>query len=514
MLMQLSHSHPPRSRRRLLGISLALPLLAAGFIAPPAQADPTPTAPADNGITVSGNYNPGGAGCQGTDNSIDCLTWGVRVPSSIAPHKDLSVTIEADSVPGQWTWNCSDEFRVAGTAAFFNRSANGELNKMGESGLGLADPIVYTRLGSSAGSPTNVNCTPEHLSLTYTIDYLVREEGSYLDLNIGTAVTAPGTDARDYTFTPTITTSEDATPQTPVATAQKPAASAPHATVTTETVTVDGAAKDAARFTMKAKNDSTTPMSDFTVSAGRSRGQAQVAALTCDLTAFGGEVVSTKGPAESLTVPSGKATIPSGKEITCQVDLTGVAGRNTVTAGITTGDQTFSSDHNTDRPVGEVTVQATDQSVGLQGPDAMHDKQYVSVSYTVTFTNKTDAEGSFPNLVLRPQSPAGLTFERINGDGPWWFNRDSDALTPSADGTVQVPLNSPLSSNSSETFTFTADYAIDTAAMTDNDWKALGACDPKDPSKGVTTQIDVDGNGAGFEAGSFTTCTPVTRPQG
>ena len=134
--------------------------------------------------------------------------------------------------------------------------------------------------------------------------------------------------------------------------------------------------------------------------------------------------------------------------------------------------------------------------------------------YTVTFSNKTDAEGSFPNLVLRPQSPAGLRFERINGDGPWWFNRDSDALTPSADGTVQVPLNSPLSSNSSETFTFTADYAIDTAAMTDNDWKALGACDPKDPSKGVTTQIDVDGNGAGFEAGSFTTCTPVTRPQG
>ena len=265
---------------------------------------------------------------------------------------------------------------------------------------------------------------------------------------------------------------------------------------------------------MTAKNDSTTPMSDFTINAGRSRGQAQVAALTCDLTAFGGEVVSAKGPAESLTVPSGKATIPSGKEITCQVDLTGVTGRNTVTAGITTGDQTFSSDHNTDRPVGEVTVQATDQSVGLQGPDAMHDKQYVSVSYTVTFSNKTDAEGSFPNLVLRPQSPAGLRFERINGDGPWWFNRDSDALTPSADGTVQVPLNSPLSSNSSETFTFTADYAIDTAAMTDNDWKALGACDPKDPSKGVTTQIDVDGNGAGFEAGSFTTCTPVTRPQG
>ena len=514
MLMHLSHSHPSRSRKRLLGVSLALPLLAAGFIAPPAQADPAPPAPADNGVTVSGSYNPGGAGCQGTDNSADCLTWGVRVPSSIAPNKELSVTIEADSVPGQWTWNCSDEFRVAGTAAFFNRSADGELNQLGYSGLGLGDPIVYTRLGSSAGSPTNVSCTPEHLSLTYKIDYLVREEGSYLDLNIGTTVVAPGTDARAYTFTPTITTSEDSAPQKPVATAQKPAASAPHATVTTEAVTVDGAAKDAGRFTTKARNDSTTPLSDFTVSAGRAKGQAQVTALTCDLTAFGGEVVSAKGPAESLKVPSGKATVPSGKEITCQADLTGVVGRNTVTAGITTGDQTFSSDHNIDRPVGEVTAQATDQSVGLQAPDAMHDKQYVSVGYTVTFTNKTDAEGSFPNIVLRPQSPAGLTFERVNGSGPWWFNRDSDALSPSADGTVQVPLSAPLGPNSSETFTFTAEYAIDTATMTDNDWKALGTCDPKDPSKGVTTQIDVDGNGIGFEAGSFTTCTTVTRPQG
>ena len=31
MLMQLLHSHPSRSRRRLLGVALALPLLAAGF---------------------------------------------------------------------------------------------------------------------------------------------------------------------------------------------------------------------------------------------------------------------------------------------------------------------------------------------------------------------------------------------------------------------------------------------------------------------------------------------------
>ena len=51
-------------------------------------------------------------------------------------------------------------------------------------------------------------------------------------------------------------------------------------------------------------------------------------ALTCDLTAFGGEVVSAKGPAENLTVSSGTAKVPQGKDITCQVDLTGVVGRN------------------------------------------------------------------------------------------------------------------------------------------------------------------------------------------
>jgi len=65
-----------------------------------------------------------------------------------------------------------------------------------------------------------MNCTPEHLSLTYKIDSLVREEGSYLDLSIGTTVAAPGADARSYTFSPKITTTVDSTPQTPTTTAQ------------------------------------------------------------------------------------------------------------------------------------------------------------------------------------------------------------------------------------------------------------------------------------------------------
>ena len=42
-------------------------------------------------------------------------------------------------------------------------------------------------------------------------------------------------------------------------------------TVTTEEVKVDGATKDAGRLTMKARNDSTTPLSDFTVSVAAPR---------------------------------------------------------------------------------------------------------------------------------------------------------------------------------------------------------------------------------------------------
>ena len=505
MLMSILRSHPSRPWRRLLGVAMALPLLVAGLITSPAQAEPAPQAPTDSGITVSGSYNPGGSGCHGKENSTECLSWGLRVPSTIAPKQELTVTVEADSVPGQWTWTCPSTSRVAGTAAFFNHSANGELKQLASSDLGVADQLVYDKHGLSAGFPTNVDCTPEHLSLTYKIDSLVREEGSYLDLSIGTTVAAPGVDARSYTFSPKITTSVDGTPQTPTATAQKPAASTPHATVTTEKVTIDGAAKDAGRFTMKAKNDSTTPLSDFTIDVSRSRGQASATALTCDLTAFGGEVVSAKGPAENLTVSSGTAKVPQGKDITCQVDLTGVVGRNRVKAALTTGNQTFSSDYVNHRPVIEVETHPTDLLVEAE-PTGTYE---VEVGYTVTFTNTTDANGSSSDIVLRPRIPSGFTLKSVTGTGtPQWVGPDSYALQD--DGSLSLRTGASLNAHSSTTMTFTSTYQVNAEAVTEDTWKSLGTCDPKDPSKGLTTQIDVVGSD-GVEPGTYSACTVVTR---
>ena len=470
----------------------------------PAQAEPAPQAPTDSGITVSGSYNPGGSGCHGKENSAECLSRGLRVPSTIAPKQELTVTVEADSVPGQRTWTCSSTSRVAGTAAFFHHSANGELKQLASSGLGAADQLVYDKHGLSAGFPTNVNCTPEHLSLTYKIDSLVREEGSYLDLSIGTTVAAPGADARSYTFSPKITTSVDGTPQTPTTTAQKPAASTPHATVTTEKVTIDDAAKDAGRFTMKARNDSTTPLSDFTIDVSRSRGQAQVTALTCDLTAFGGEVVSAKGPAERLKVSSGKAKVPEGKEITCQVDLTGVVGRNTFKAALTTGGQTFSSDYVNDRPVGEVSVKGAQSNVEAAPTGTF------KIDYTVTFTNKTDADGYNSKIVLRPQVPTDFTLKSVTGTGtPRWIHEDDFIIQP--DNSVPLPTDQTLYANSSTTMTFTNIYTVNADAITEEGWKALGTCNPQDPSQGLTTRIDVAGSYADIEAGTYSTCTTVTR---
>ena len=46
-------------------------------------------------------------------------------------------------------------------------------------------------------------------------------------------MTNPGDQARDYTLKPTLTSTEDATPHNPTATAAKEPASATHATVTT-----------------------------------------------------------------------------------------------------------------------------------------------------------------------------------------------------------------------------------------------------------------------------------------
>ena len=508
VLVHTPPSLPAGLRRRILGVAIALPLLTVGAVAAPVSAA-VPTATPDTGITVEGRYHPAGAGCHGSDNADGCLSWGVRVPSTVAPNSSTTVTIEADSVPGQWTWSCPspDGDRVAGTSAFYiNKGKDEPASKLADSGLGFFDHLYYNQKGDSAGSVTAASCTPKHLSLTYEVNFdAAWDQSSYLDLDLGTTVVAPGADARSYTFSPKITTSAGSLVLTPTATAHKPAASATHATVSTKEVAVDGAAKDTSRFTMTARNDSTTPLSDFTISAGRSRGQAQVTALTCDLTAFGGKVVSATGPAENLTVSSGTAKVPQGKDITCQVDLSGVVGRNTFKAALTTDGQTFSSDYTKDRPISEVKVQPTDRGVEA-APTGTYE---VEVGYTVTFTNTTDADGQTSNIVLHPRVPAGFTLKYVWGSGvPWWISMDDYQIQP--DGSVPLSTEDTLHAHSSTTMTFTTFYEVNAEAVTEDTWKALGTCDPQDPSQGLTTQIDIVGSD-GIEPGTYSTCTTVTR---
>ena len=500
--MHFPSSPPALPWRRLLRIALALPLIAVGAVAAPASAD------AD--ITVEGLYHTAGAGCHGSDNAEGCLSWRVRIPSAIAPKSATNVTIEADSVPGQWTWTCPSQNgdEVAGTSSFYIDKGEGEPPALiVDSELSSISELYNPLLGEPIGSVKAVSCTPEHLKLTYEINFYTQwDKSSYLDLDLGTTVAAPGADTRSYRFTPTIEVSTRNAILQPTVTAQKPAASAPHATVTTNAVKVDGAARDAGRFTMTARNDSTTPLSDFTISAGRSRGQAQVGALTCDLTAFGGKVVSATGPAENLTVSSGTAKVPQGKDITCQVDLTGVVGRNRVKAALTTGNQTFSSDYVNHRPVIEVETHPTDLLVEA-APTGTYE---VEVGYTVTFTNTTDANGSGSDIVLRPQVPAGFTLKNVTGTGtPWWVGPDSYAIQD--DGSLSLRTGDSLNAHSSTTMTFTSTYQVNAEAVTAETWKSLGTCDPKDPSKGLTTRIDLAGSEGGTEAGTHTICTPVTR---
>ena len=499
--MHFPFSPPALPWRRLLRIALALPLLAAAAVAAPASAD--------TDITVEGLYHTAGAGCHGSDSTQGCLSWKVRIPSAIAPKSATDVTIEADSVPGQWTWTCPSQNgdEVAGTSSFYIDKGEGEPPALiVDSELSSISELYNPLLGEPIGSVKAVSCTPEHLKLTYEINFYTQwDKTSYLDLDLGTTVAAPGADARSYRFTPTIEVSTRNAILQPTVTAQKPAASAPHATVSVEDVRVDGAAKDTSRFTMTARNDSTTPLSDFTISAGRSRGQAQVGALTCNLTAFGGKVVSATGPAENLTVSSGQAKVPQGKNITCQVDLTGVTGRNRVKAALTTGNQTFSSDYVNHRPVIEVETHPTDLLVEAE-PTGTYE---VEVGYTVTFTNTTDADGQTSNIVLHPRVPAGFTLKYVWGSGvPWWISMDDYAIQP--DGSVPLSTEDTLHANSSTTMTFTTFYEVNAEAVTEDTWKALGTCDPKDPSKGLTTQIDVVGSD-GVEPGTYSTCTTVTR---
>ena len=499
--MHFPSSPPALPWRRLLRIALALPLLAAAAVAAPASAD--------TDITVEGLYHTAGAGCHGSGNAEGCLSWKVRIPSAIAPKSATDGTIEADSVPGQWTWTCPSQNgdEVAGTSSFYIDKGEGEPPALiVDSELSSISELYNPLLGESIGSVKAVSCTPEHLKLTYEINFYTQwDKSSYLDLDLGTTVAAPGADARSYRFTPTIEVSTRNAILRPTVSAHKPAASEAHATVSTQDVRVDGAAKDASRFTMTARNDSTTPLSHFTISAGRTRGQAQVGALTCDLTAFGGKVVSATGPAENLTVSSGTAKVPQGKDIACQVDLSGVVGRNTFKAALTTDGQTFSSDYTKDHPISEVKVQPTDRGVEAD-PTGTYE---VEVGYSVTFTNNTDADGQTSNIVLHPRVPAGFTLKYVWGSGvPWWISMDDYAIQP--DGSVPLSTEDTLHANSSTTMTFTTFYEVNAEAVTEDTWKALGTCDPKDPSKGLTTQIDVVGSD-GVEPGTYSTCTTVTR---
>ena len=487
---------------------MALPLLTVGAVAAPVSAA-VPTAAPNTGITVEGRYHPAGTGCHGSDSAQGCLSWKVRIPSAIAPKSATDVTIEADSVPGQWTWSCPSQNgdEVAGTSSFYIDNGDGEPPALiVDSELSSISELYNPLLGEPIGSVKAVSCTPEHLKLTYEINFYTQwDKTSYLDLDLGATVVAPGADARSYRFTPTIEVSTRNAILRPTVTANKPAASAAHATVSTQDVRVDGAAKDTSRFTMTARNDSTTPLSGFTISAGRTKGQAQVGSLTCDLTSFGGKVVSATGPAENLTVSSGTAKVPQGKDITCQVDLTGVTGRNTVKAALTTGNQSFSSDYVNHRPVIEVETHPTDFLVEAE-PTGTYE---VEVGYTVTFTNTTDANGSSSDIVLRPGVPAGFSLKSVTGTGtPWWVGPDNYALQE--DGSLYLRTGDSLDAHSSTTMTFTSTYQVNAEAVTQETWKALGTCDPKDPSKGLTTQIDVAGSN-GVEPGTYSACTVVTR---
>ena len=499
--MHFPSSPPALPWRRLLRIALALPLLAAAVAAP---------ASADTDITVEGLYHTASAGCHGSGNAEGCLSWRVRIPSAIAPKSATNVTIEADSVPGQWTWTCPSQNgdEVAGTSSFYIDKGEGEPPALiVDSELSSISELYNPLLGESIGSVKAVSCTPEHLKLTYEINFYTQwDKSSYLDLDLGTTVVAPGADARSYRFTPTIEVSTRNAILRPTVSAHKPAASEAHATVSTKETRVDGAAKDTSRFTMTARNDSTTPLSDFTISAGRTKGQAQVGTLTCDLTAFGGKVVSATGPAENLTISSGTAKVPQGKDITCQVDLTGVVGRNRVKAALTTGNQTFSSDYVNNRPVIEVETHPTDLLVEA-APTGTYE---VEVGYTVTFTNTTDANGSSSDIVLRPGVPAGFSLKSVTGTGtPWWVGPDNYAIQD--DGSLSLRTGDSLNAHSSTTMTFTNTYQVNAEAVTEETWKSLGTCDPKDPSKGLTTRIDLAGSEGGTEAGTHTICTPVTR---
>ena len=509
--MRQSRPHPPARLRLLLGALLALPMALAALMGVPASAETPIPSDGNDDISVTGFYAPGGSGCQGAEDAAHCLFWGVRIPDTVAPGREVTVTFEADSKPGEWSWNCSSEEGVAGAAALYtNDDPQGSIYRYGSSGLGLLQRIYdrYTKYGDYSASVDSISCTPSHLRLAYKVDFTGRPTGSYLDLSIGTLVTNPGDQARDYTLKPTLTSTEDATPHNPTATAAKEPASATHATVTTSKQDLPaGSPKYTGRYTATIHNDSTSPLTGFTIAAARTEGKATVTRMSCDLTPFGGQVVTAEGTTTSLEVSGGSASIPGGKEATCEVDLSEVVGRNTISTSVTSQEKTFSTLYEDANARGEATASTSHSNSEVQPPDAMHSTDYVTVDYIVTLTNTTDADGQLPNLTLKPKAPAGLTLQYVEPSGIWWLR---DTLEPQADGSIHVPTSSLWTANAQYPLTLRATYAVDTAAITADGWKALGTCDPNDPSKGLNATIDVEGN-ATIDSSSFPLCTTVTQ---
>lgn len=529
--MHLQHPSARRwagDRSRLLALALALPLSIGALPAAPAHAaySPQPAAPTEiteiteiaeiAEITASGGYNPAGEGCHGEADAAGCLSWDLRIPSAAVNHQNSQITIEADAQPGQWAWTCPAEDQVVGASAFHTSTAGAAPEELSRTGLGFYNHLYHGRHGEYVGWISSVSCTPEHLSLTYHVDFGPWSRDSYLLLEgIGATALAPGTAARSYSFTPTITTGQGAAPVRPTATATKPDLADEQATVTTERVAVEGEAKGAGRYAVRVRNDSSTPLSDFTVAGSLSAGSASITSLTCDLSALGGGLLTDDTPSNGISLHSGAASLPSGQSATCYLEATGVAGRNTISGSLTTAaGRAFTGDYQDNRPEVEVSLRA-DSAVQVQPADPIiaGESPYARITHDVTFSNRTDIETTTSDVVLRPQAPAGFTLAYVTAEGARWFH-PLDPFLPSQDGTVVLGGSIPIGTGSSTTLTLHAVYMVDVEAVTRaGGWEALSTCTPGDSSKGMSTGLEIS-SGYGIEPSTHTTCTAVTAPAG
>ncbi|VEG25714.1 hypothetical protein [Actinomyces howellii] len=518
------HTHTPRPTalwRRTLALLLTTPL-AALALAVPAQADTQPQPVPLDQISASGSYDSAPEACRGSADATDCLTWTVVVPDSLAAEDGkVTFTVEADSQPGQWSWACPSSSRVAGTATFWSPdNQTGAPTALASADLSDNAELRYGLYGDKVASIDTVECSPEHLTVTVKADFSYQTEGSYLELAIGTTVHAPGAGERAYDFAPEVIASTRTASVTPTATVRKKDAAAAQVGVATSRVEDAGAASGTGAFAIELRNESASALTDFTVSPAVTTGPATLTSLSCDLSPYGGQVVTDADPADGLSLDSGDASVPSGQTVSCRADLTGVVGRNTVTTSVTAGGETFTGTYVDDRPVTTTAVTAESPTTQVESMGTGADgspRNYVAFTYTVTFTNTTDAAGRTSQVVLRPQVPAGLSLAGAWVEWQWQegtFKPFSDFLTPGEDGSLRLPNETALFASSTHTVSVTAYYDIDVAAVTAaGGWDKLGACVAGDPTTGLSTDVDI-ASGPGIEATTHTTCTAVTRPEG